>query len=108
MKQNLSAFENYIQLLDHQFTVIGFTETWLQDDSHDLYGLKCYHFIGNHRVNKTGGGVAICLKDHIDYTKRSDLSHISEDMESIFIEIVNDQMHTKKDIIIGTGPTLAK
>ena len=101
MKQNLSAFENYMQLLDHQFTVIGFTETWLQDDSHDLYGLKGYHFIGNHRVNKTGGGVAICLKNHIDYTKRSDLSHISEDMESVFIEIVNDQMHTKKDIIIG-------
>ena len=101
MKQNLSAFENYMQLLDHQFTVIGFTETWLQDDSHDLYGLKGYHFIGNHRVNKTGGGVAICLKHHIDCTKRSDLSHISEDMESVFIEIVNDQMHTKKDIIIG-------
>ena len=101
MRQNLSAFENYMQLLDHQFTVIGFTETWLQDDSHDLYGLKGYHFIGNHRANKTGGGVAICLKDHIDYTKRSDLSHTSEDMESVFIEIVNGQMHTKKDIIIG-------
>ena len=80
MKQNLGAFENYMQLLDHQFTIIVFTETWLQDDSHNLYGLKGYLFIGNHRVDKTAGSVAICLEDHIDYTKRSDLSHISDDI----------------------------
>ena len=58
----------YMQLLDHHFTVFGFTKIWLQDDSHGLLGRKCYHFISDQRVNKTGCGVAICLKDHIDYT----------------------------------------
>ena len=40
MKKNLSEFETYLQLLDNEFTVIGLTETWLNDSSCEIYGIN--------------------------------------------------------------------
>ena len=39
-RKNLGAFENYLNILKHEFTVIGLTETWLNDNDFDLYGLS--------------------------------------------------------------------
>ena len=43
-------------MLNHDFTVIGLSETWLNYDDSDLYGLCGYKVIGHHRVNRAGGG----------------------------------------------------
>ena len=37
----------------------------------------------------------MCLKVHPDDTKRNDLSHPSEGMESVSNEIIVDQLHIK-------------
>ena len=88
-------------MLSHDFTVIGLTETWLTDADCDLYGMSGYKCIGRHRVNRPGGGVALCVGDHVSFRERADLSHFSEELESIFMEIEKGRQKNGCNVIIG-------
>ena len=77
------------------------TETWLNDNDFDLYGLSGYKVIGRHRVNRTGGGVAVCVQDQVSFRERPDLSCFTEDFETVFIEIEKGNQLNAKNVIIG-------
>ena len=100
-RKNLGDFENYLNMLNHDFTVIGLSETWLNDNDSDLYGLCGYKVIGYHRVNRAGGGVAVCVQDHVCFKERPDLSYFSEDCESVFIEVEKGHQQQSSNVIIG-------
>ena len=71
--KNRGNFENYLNILKHDFTVIVLSETWLNDNHGDLYGLCGYKVIGHNRVNRAGGGAAVCVHDDV-YFKESQTS----------------------------------
>ena len=100
-RKNLGAFENYLNILKHEFTVIALTETWLNDNVCDLYGLSGYKVIGRHRVNRTGGGVAVCIQDHVSFRERPDLFSSTEDFEPVFIEIEKGNQQNARNVLIG-------
>ena len=100
LRKNLTEFEIYLQMLSHKFTIIGLTETWLDEADSELYRPNGYHFIGKHR-NSRGGGVAVCVQNHLSYFGRPDISILESDMESVFIEISKDQLQVNKNIMIG-------
>ena len=100
LRKNLTEFETYLQMLSHKFTIIGFTETWLNEADSELYGPNGYHFIGKH-INSRGGGVAVCVQNHSSYFERPDISILESDMESVFSEISKDQLQVNKNILIG-------
>ena len=100
-RKNLGAFENYLNILKHEFTVKALTETWLNDNDCDLYGLSGYKVIGRHRVNRTGGGVAVCIQDHVSFRERPDLSSSAEDFETVFIEIEHGNQQNPRNVLIG-------
>ena len=79
-------------------SIIGLTETWFSQTPSSLFSLKDYNLIVNNRVNKIGGGVAMYIPDQYDYTVISNLSTMSEDMESLFIEL---KVPTSKNITLG-------
>ena len=72
-KKNLSSFENYLNTLNHSFSIVGLTETWLTKDNFHCYGLSGYNSEQNVREGKNGGGVGLYIKDNIEYTVRDDL-----------------------------------
>ena len=80
--------------------MIGLTETWLNDTNYDLYGLQGYNFVEQHR-SSLGGGVALCVMKHLNYIERPDLALYDNDIESVFIEVNKDKLHSEKNIIIG-------
>ena len=94
--KNLNSLESYLNTLNHEFTIVGLTETWLQNENNGLYSLNGYHFIDKHRVNRGGGGVAVCLKDHMAFSERNDISIFDDELESVFIEIDKSQLCTEK------------
>ena len=98
---NLSHLEHYLQLLNFKFPVIGITETWLNDNTCDLFSLPTYSFIERHRQSKSGGGVGLFIKDGIKYQERLDLGIFTEACESLFIEIDKSEFNSGKNIIIG-------
>ena len=48
---NLSHVENYLQCLDHNFSVVGLTETWYEEHNVGLYGLQDFRQENNYRPN---------------------------------------------------------
>ena len=67
----------------------------------DLYGLCGYKVIGHNRVNRAGGGVAVCVQDHVYFKERPDLSYFDEDCETVFIEVEEGQQRQNHNVIIG-------
>ena len=100
MRKNLGSFSNYLDILHHNFSVIGLTETWLKDEDCDLFNIPGYQMVEKHRTARNGGGVALCLKDGIEYTVCHDLIVFNDYMESVFIEINKKTFDTEKDMII--------
>ena len=49
----------YLDSLEHKFSVIGLTETWLKYENINDFSLSNYNFVGKVRDHKQGGGVAI-------------------------------------------------
>ena len=100
MKKNVVKFEAFLEVLNHDFTIIGLTETWLHDQDCNLYVPEGYHIAKNHRESRNGRGVAVCVKDCIPFTKRNDLSILNCDIESVFfVEIDKDQVGASKNIV---------
>jgi hypothetical protein len=58
---NFDKFRVLTTNLSNSFSVIGLSETWLNDNTHDLVNLPGYDFISNHRQNKVGGGVGLYI-----------------------------------------------
>ena len=87
IKRNLTSFESYLDLLNHQFTLIGITETWLRDDDCGLYNKSNYKIVENHRQDRSGGGVALFVQNNVKYFVRHDLEIFHHEFESLFIEI---------------------
>ena len=66
-------------------------ETFVNDDNAHLFKLPNYNFIYKNRKIKSKGGVAIYIRDNIQYNLREDLSSFIEgEFESIFIESINN------------------
>jgi hypothetical protein len=53
--------------LRKSFSIIGVSETWLNDETADLVNFSGYNLISNHRLSKVGGGVGLYLQNHFQY-----------------------------------------
>ena len=90
-------FVDYINLLDFQFHVIGFSETWLNDNS-PVLSINNYSSVNKNRQGRSGGGVALYVHNSLSFFLRSDLSMDSDICDSLFLEIPRTR---EKNIIIG-------
>ena len=70
LKQNFAGLERYLDLLNMKFTIIGVTETWLDEYDCDLYGLNDYNLVEKHRDSRRGGGVGIFIRNGACYSTR--------------------------------------
>ena len=46
--------------------------------------------------------MAVCIKDHLKYFKRPNVSLFESDLEYVFIEIDKDHFGRNKNVIVGT------
>ena len=71
------------------FSIISLTETWLNEQNSENFGLSNYNFVCSNRVNKRGGGLGIYVSNDLNYKLRPDLN-INQDgiIEKLFITIV--------------------
>ena len=52
--------------INHKLTIIGISETWLNDKSESLIQLPDYLFMKNLRKKKTGGGVGMFISTNLN------------------------------------------
>ena len=86
--------------LRNLFSVIGVSETWLNDTTAEQVNITGYNFVSNHRKSKSGGGVGIYLQNDLEYKLRPDCNLSDpEVIETLFVEII---IPHGKNIIVGT------
>ena len=100
-QKNLGTLESYLATLNHKFTVIGISESWLKNHNADRYGLSGYNAIHKYRSARSGGGVSIFIQDDIEYFWRDVLCFQNDTTETAFIEIDKDHVGKEKNVIIG-------
>lgn len=82
---NYDKFIHYLSLLKHNFSVIALSETWLTEDSREIFKLPNYNSVHYVRENRSGGGVSLFFLDNYEFKVRDDLSLNS--VESVFVEL---------------------
>ena len=96
LAKNYRSADVFLSSLNFKFTVVAFSETWLNENNYDCYCLPGYVLESRFRTNKCGGGVSLMIRQTVKYKVREDLILFSHAIESLFIELKGD-----KNIIIG-------
>ena len=96
--KNFDAISQFISQLHLEFTVYGFSETWIHNYTPLLFNLDGYSFIHNDRLKSRGGGVGLLIRDSLNIILRPDLNLQADLCESLFIEIC---LPLKKNIVVG-------
>ena len=100
LMNKVDDLQQYFAEIEHNFSVIGISETWLDNNTESFVQLPNYPFINTNRATKTGGGVGMFISSSINYSVRTDFNVFKEDiLEGIFIEASKEG---KDKIIIGT------
>ena len=98
--KNYEYLNILLSALTKPFSVIGVTETWLNDTSPStLCNIDNYSIVRSDRKTGRGGGAAMFISNLLTYKIRSDLSLKSDGTDSICIEI---NMAQRKNILICT------
>ena len=76
-------------MLQFPFSIIGVSETWLTPTNIAQCELDNYKLITCNRINRQGGGVALYIRNNIDFVELTDLG-INDDniCQSLFIEFL--------------------
>ena len=65
--KNLQNFELFMSNLNIHFTVNCITESWLKESNVNTYALTGDKHEHVCRKHKTGGGVSLFIKEHVEY-----------------------------------------
>ena len=101
-KKNFRDLQIMLQNINHSFSVVALTESWLKPHNVSLFDLEGYTHEYITREKKQGGGISMYIKDCLNYKIREDLGLISTSMEMMWIEIDFSHEKNKKNLIIGT------
>ena len=97
LNRNFEHFENLLHSINNfKFSIIGITETWLHENSPDLFNLPNYKLLRADRKGRRGGVVAFYISQDLKFKIRSDIKLTQ--VESLFIEIDNSNL---KNIVVG-------
>lgn len=99
--KNLGSADIYLSGLNVHFALIALTETWLNPSNVECYSLPGYTMEARCRINKIGGGVALMIRNGLNYQPRNDLSEFCDVIESLFIEIPSSETSSCRNFIIG-------
>ena len=90
IKKNFDDFQLFFSNLGFSFSVICFSETWLDEAGYFLYELP--NCISKHQVrdDRKGGGVSVYIHNSLSFKVLSNLCINSVDIESLSIELSLD------------------
>ena len=92
---NASNFDTLLATLkaiNHKFTIIGIAETNVDSFQKDLYTIPGYASIYQDKIpgKKKGSGIAMYLLNSLNFSKCNEYSHITTDLESLFLTVNNE------------------
>ena len=90
---NFDTFSETLAAITHKFSVIGLSETNVICLQKETYNLEGYNSVYNDNLpgKKKGSGIALYIKNTFSFIKLQHYCNVSEDIESLFLEISNQQ-----------------
>ena len=101
LPKNGETLERYLTNLKLNFSIIGLSETWLNESTADIYNLNGYQHLKLFRPMKKGGGVSLFVKENIAVRERRDLSIMDPNIEALFIDIPKSSVNSKNNLVVG-------
>ena len=98
--KNFDKLKYFLFELNHNFSIISISETWLKQYNKDNYNLKGYSHISKIRPKKSGGGTSIFVRSDINFKIKENISVDLPGVDSIAIEIHKDELNSTKNVII--------
>ena len=98
LNKNFDKLKECLKSVNHNFNIIGLTETQLKDKPHEYLQLPDYNLEYMNRVGRNSGGVCLYIRNDIKYKLRTDLCRANSNFESCFIEIENNNC---RNILVG-------
>ena len=65
--KNQDALAHLLANINHKFSVLAITETWVKESNVNDLTFEGYNFVSNHRANKIGGGVGLFIDQNFSY-----------------------------------------
>ena len=85
--------------INHKFSVLAITETWVKESNVNDLNFKGYNFVSNHRANRIGGGVGLLIDQNFSYKILPEFNVSDANIiESLFVEIF---IPRHKNMVIG-------
>ena len=80
----------FLSNLNLSFSIICFSETWLNDSNVDNSNYELPNYVSVHQITKyyKGGGVSVYIHKNFEFKIRNGLSITSKDIESIGVELL--------------------
>ena len=91
---------DYLDELKLDFNVIGLSETWLNEVTHDLYNIDNYNHVHKYRENRKGGGISLFIREHLQFKILDDICIFDTSLEFLFIELDKSQS-LSNSIVVG-------
>ena len=86
----------FLSNLNLSFSIICFSETWLNDSNVDNSNYELLNYVSVHQIKNhyKGGGVSVYIHKNFEFKITNDVSIISEDIESIGVELLYEKRGT--------------
>lgn len=104
LSKNLPDLIEYLSNLKHDFTIMGFTETWLNDLNVTHNTISGYNEFHSYRDSKRGGGVSLYVHEDFSGHRLDAVSMIEDCIETVFVEVMykgNNSTLKSRKMIIG-------
>ena len=85
--KNQDALAHLLANINHKFSVLAITETWVKESNVNDLSFEGYNFLTNHRANRTGGGVGLFIDQNFSYKILPEFVSDANIIESLFVEI---------------------
>ena len=89
INKNFENFKMFLSNLNLSFSIICFSETWLNDSNVDNSNYELPNYVSVHQIRNSykGGGISVYIHKNFEFKIRTDLSINSKDIESIGMEL---------------------
>ena len=93
--KNHDALAHLLASIDHKFSVLAITETWVKENNANDLSFEGYNFVSNHRTNRIG----LFIDQNFSYKILPEFNVSNANIiESLFVEI---SIARHKSMVIG-------
>jgi hypothetical protein len=102
LSKNFSGLNVLLKTINHHFSIIATTETWIKAHNTTLFELEGYSQELLYRPTKAGGGTSMYISDKLNYKVRPDLDYLDNNIEMLWVELDKTELNSNRSCLVGT------